>query len=42
MGVLPIYPGISWQSHLGGAIGGFLAARAAATVASPGNLTGGR
>jgi membrane associated rhomboid family serine protease len=42
MGVLPIYPGISWQSHLGGAIGGFLAARAAATVVNPGSLTGAR
>ncbi|CAB3754169.1 rhomboid family intramembrane serine protease [Paraburkholderia humisilvae] len=29
LGVLPIYPGISWESHLGGAIGGFLAARSA-------------
>jgi membrane associated rhomboid family serine protease len=27
LGVLPIYPGISWQSHLGGAVGGFFAAR---------------
>jgi membrane associated rhomboid family serine protease len=27
LGVLPIYPGVSWQSHLGGAIGGFVAAR---------------
>lgn len=26
-GVLPITPGLSWQSHLGGAIGGILAAR---------------
>jgi membrane associated rhomboid family serine protease len=26
-GVLPGYPGVSWQSHLGGAIGGILAAR---------------
>ncbi|MBB3257605.1 membrane associated rhomboid family serine protease [Paraburkholderia bannensis] len=26
-GVLPITPGVSWQSHLGGAIGGVLAAR---------------
>lgn len=26
-GVLPITPGVSWQSHLGGAIGGILAAR---------------
>lgn len=29
-GVMPIYPGVSWQSHLGGALGGILAARAAA------------
>jgi membrane associated rhomboid family serine protease len=28
-GVMPIYPGVSWQSHLGGALGGILAARAA-------------
>jgi len=27
LGVLPVYPGVSWQSHLGGAIGGVLAAR---------------
>ena len=26
-GVLPLTPGVSWQSHLGGAIGGILAAR---------------
>ncbi|KVP39844.1 rhomboid family intramembrane serine protease [Burkholderia ubonensis] len=26
-GLLPVYPGVSWQSHLGGAIGGVLAAR---------------
>lgn len=26
-GLLPFTPGISWQSHLGGAIGGFLVAR---------------
>lgn len=26
-GALPIYPGLSWQSHVGGAIGGILAAR---------------
>ncbi len=29
-GVMPLYPGVSWQSHLGGALGGILAARAAA------------
>jgi membrane associated rhomboid family serine protease len=28
LGALPLYSGISWQSHLGGAIGGILAARA--------------
>jgi membrane associated rhomboid family serine protease len=27
-GVLPLYAGVSWQSHVGGAIGGMLAARA--------------
>jgi membrane associated rhomboid family serine protease len=26
-GVLPLYPGLSWQSHIGGLIGGVLAAR---------------
>jgi len=26
-GLLPNYPGVSWQSHLGGAIGGIIAAR---------------
>ncbi|AQH05859.1 rhomboid family intramembrane serine protease (plasmid) [Burkholderia sp. KK1] len=30
LGLLPFTPGISWQSHLGGAIGGFLVARLAA------------
>jgi membrane associated rhomboid family serine protease len=32
MGVLPIYPGLSWESHLGGAIGGFLAAACAVRI----------
>lgn len=27
LGVFPVYPGVSWQSHLGGAIGGVMAAR---------------
>ncbi|MFC0400053.1 rhomboid family intramembrane serine protease [Paraburkholderia rhizosphaerae] len=26
-GVLPLYPGVSWQTHLGGALGGAVAAR---------------
>jgi membrane associated rhomboid family serine protease len=29
-GVLPLYPGVSWQMHLGGALGGALVARASA------------
>jgi membrane associated rhomboid family serine protease len=29
-GLMPIYPGVSWQSHLGGVLGGILAARASA------------
>jgi membrane associated rhomboid family serine protease len=33
-GLLPIYPGVSWQSHLGGALGGILAARAATAKSS--------
>jgi membrane associated rhomboid family serine protease len=32
-GLMPLYPGVSWQSHLGGALGGILAARAAARSA---------
>jgi membrane associated rhomboid family serine protease len=34
-GVLPLYPGVSWQSHIGGALGGILAARAAAPSRAP-------
>jgi membrane associated rhomboid family serine protease len=33
-GVLPIYPDVSWQSHVGGVLGGVLAARAGAGAAS--------
>jgi len=29
-GVLPLYLGVSWQSHIGGAMGGILTARVAA------------
>ncbi|MBB5400692.1 rhomboid family intramembrane serine protease [Paraburkholderia youngii] len=32
-GVLPIYPDVSWQSHIGGVIGGALAARSGAGAA---------
>lgn len=32
-GALPIYPGISWQMHVGGAIGGFIVARSSARQA---------
>ncbi|MGF6731068.1 membrane associated rhomboid family serine protease [Paraburkholderia youngii] len=32
-GVLPIYPDVSWQSHIGGVIGGVLAARSGAGAA---------
>lgn len=31
LGALPIYPGVSWQSHLGGLLGGVLAAKVFAT-----------
>ncbi len=27
LGLLPMYPGVSWQSHVGGAVGGFLMAK---------------
>ena len=33
-GLLPLSPGVSWQSHLGGALGGILAARAATVRSS--------
>lgn len=33
IGALPFTPGISWQSHVGGAIGGMLAARAGRSAA---------
>ncbi len=26
-GLLPVFPGVSWQSHVGGAVGGFLMAK---------------
>lgn len=29
IGLLPVFPGVSWQSHLGGAVGGFLVAKLA-------------
>jgi membrane associated rhomboid family serine protease len=32
-GVLPIYPDVSWQSHIGGVLGGVLAARSGAGAA---------
>lgn len=35
-GLLPNYPGVSWQSHLGGAIGGIVAARMFAVPRSRG------
>lgn len=34
-GVLPIMPGVSWQGHLGGAIGGVLAAKWLLTPRKP-------
>jgi membrane associated rhomboid family serine protease len=34
-GVLPSDAGVSWQAHLGGALGGFLAARSRRRVARP-------
>ncbi|HEY4299050.1 MAG TPA: rhomboid family intramembrane serine protease [Paraburkholderia sp.] len=33
-GVLPLYPGLSWQSHIGGILGGVLAARMGASSES--------
>lgn len=27
VGIMPLYPGVSWQSHVGGVLGGILAAR---------------
>jgi membrane associated rhomboid family serine protease len=39
-GVLPGQPGISWQAHLGGAVGGVLAAVAAAPAADHRQLVG--
>ena len=36
LGVLPGQPGISWQGHLFGAIGGFLAARVLTRRPGPG------
>jgi membrane associated rhomboid family serine protease len=33
-GVLPLYPGLSWQSHLGGLLGGVLAARVSSSSRS--------
>jgi membrane associated rhomboid family serine protease len=27
LSLMPLYPSVSWQSHLGGALGGILAAR---------------
>jgi membrane associated rhomboid family serine protease len=33
--VLSLYPGVSWQSHLGGALGGILAARIAGRARVP-------
>jgi membrane associated rhomboid family serine protease len=36
-GVLPIYPGLSWQSHIGGVLGGVLAARIGSSSRSRGS-----
>ncbi|MFL9965952.1 rhomboid family intramembrane serine protease [Paraburkholderia sediminicola] len=35
-GVLPLYPGLSWQSHIGGVLGGVLAARIGSSSRSRG------
>ena len=34
LGLLPLYSGVSWQSHVGGALGGILAARICAGARS--------
>jgi membrane associated rhomboid family serine protease len=35
LGLMPRYPRVSWQSHLGGALGGILAARRGPQCTTP-------